>query len=323
MDTELLKKLRKITDEEQMILDGCKSISPELYTDVSDLKSTFTIDSGRLLEKGCLIEVRPHTRFIRFPKHTHNYIEMVYMCSGSTNHILNDSDCLTLQEGDLLLMGRGTTQEILPAGPGDIAVNFIIQPEFFSKPLAMLENGNPLRDYIISCLYGEVPGSDYLYFKAGNILPVQNLLENMIWTLFRKNTRSNLINQVTMGLLLMNLSLFADNPAVSRTSDSFNRDLVFICLRYIETDYRDGSLTDLAAKIKQPAYSVSRLLKKYTGKTFKELLINRKLEQAAYLLRETTLPTEAVMNEIGYNNSSFFHNSFRKRYGCTPAEFRR
>ena len=67
---------------------------------------------------------------------------------------------------------------------------------------------------------------------------------------------------------------------------------------------------------------VSRLLKKHTSQNFKELLKDRKLLQAAYLLKNTSLPSEAVFHAVGYENSSFFHRIFREKYGKTPREFR-
>ena len=91
MQQELLRHLQKITEEEQAILKGAQDIKKELYTSHKD----FVIDSQKLLQKGRLIEIRPHTRFVHFPKHRHNYVEMVYMCSGSTTHIINDKEQIT------------------------------------------------------------------------------------------------------------------------------------------------------------------------------------------------------------------------------------
>ena len=74
MHEELIRELSVITEEEQHILDGRKEIDPQLYTEKKDM----VIDSKKLLQKGKLIQVRPHTRFVHFPKHTHNYIEVIY-----------------------------------------------------------------------------------------------------------------------------------------------------------------------------------------------------------------------------------------------------
>lgn len=95
MKQELLDFLRKITPEEQVILDNGSGIQQELYTS----QKAFVVDSRRLLEKGRLIELRPHTRFAHFPQHRHNYVEMVYQCAGSALHIVNHGgqrDTLTL-----------------------------------------------------------------------------------------------------------------------------------------------------------------------------------------------------------------------------------
>ena len=68
MHQELLRELSVITEEEQRILDGRQEIDPQIYTEKKDM----VIDSGKLLQRRKLIQVRPHTRFGHFPEHTHN-----------------------------------------------------------------------------------------------------------------------------------------------------------------------------------------------------------------------------------------------------------
>ncbi|MDE7342329.1 MAG: AraC family transcriptional regulator [Lachnospiraceae bacterium] len=317
MQQELLAQLQKISEEEQAILDGRQDVQKELYTSGRG----FVIDSRKLLRKGRLIEIRPHTRFVHFPRHSHNYVEMVYMCSGSTTHIINDKERIILQEGDLLFLNQNATQEILPAGKNDIAVNFIILPEFFDHAFSMIERENILHDFLISVLSQDSSLSSYLHFQAKEILPVQNLIENMIWTLLHKKAGTNTINQTTMGLLFLNLSMFADTINQD-DPNQYEQNLVFSVLKYIETHYKNGSLTEVAEELKQPAYFISRLLKKYTDSNFKELLQQRKLQQAAYLLSQTPLTVDAVMENIGYDNSSYFYRKFREKYGCSPRKYR-
>ena len=125
MHQELIRELAMITDEERRILEGKQEIDPQLYTE----KKEMVVDSAKLLKKGKLIQVRPHTRFVHFPAHTHNYIEVIYMCQGTTTHIVNGNQ-VVLEQGDLLFLNQNAVQEILPAGEYDIAVNFIVLPEF-------------------------------------------------------------------------------------------------------------------------------------------------------------------------------------------------
>lgn len=317
MRAVLLEQLSKITPEEQEILNGHTEIRQELYTS----RKEFVVDSERLLERGRLIEIRPHTRFTHFPRHRHNYVELVYMCAGTTTHIINQHEQITLQEGDLLFLNQDSTHEILPAGERDIAVNFIILPEFFAQPISMVERENVLRDFLISTLAGETGLASFLHIPAKGIIPVENLMESMIWTLIDRRTGMNTINQTSMGLLLMNLSMFADT--INRDDpNQREQNLVFSSLKYIESHFRHGTLSELCETLHEPTYYISRLLKKRTGSHFKELLQQRKLQQAAYLLANTTLTVDAILESIGYDNSSYFYNRFRERYGCSPKEYR-
>ena len=133
MHQELIRELAMITDEERRILEGKQEIDPQLYTE----KKEMVVDSAKLLKKGKLIQVRPHTRFVHFPAHTHNYIEVIYMCQGTTTHIVNGNQ-VVLEQGDLLFLNQNAVQEILPAGEYDIAVNFIVLPEFFNTACSMI-----------------------------------------------------------------------------------------------------------------------------------------------------------------------------------------
>ncbi len=317
MRKELLDRLKMVTAEEQAILRGRKKVNQELYTSRRD----FIIDSRLLLQKGQLIQVRPHTRFVHFPKHRHNYVEMVYMCCGSTTHIINGTDRITLFEGDLLFLNQHATQEILPAAVDDIAVNFILLPEFFDRTLVMLERENVLRDFLVSSLSTDSTRSAYLHFRAKDIVPVQNLIENLIWTQFSGKSGTNTLSQLTMGLIFMNLSQFSESIN-QNDPNQYEQSLVFSVLKYIESHYKSGTLSEISAELKQPDYYVSRLLKKYTKSNFKDLLQQRKLQQAQWLLTQTSLPVDAVLTAIGYSNSSYFYRCFRSKYGMSPTQYR-
>ena len=56
---------------------------------------------------------------------------------------------------------------------------------------------------------------------------------------------------------------------------------------------------------------------------FKQLLQERKLQQAAYLLSQSSLSVEQIMEAIGYSNSSYFYNSFKVKYNDTPRDYRK
>lgn len=317
MNKDLLEKLMPISEEEQAILDGKQDVQKDLYTSRKD----FVVDSGLMLEKGKLIDIRPHTRFVHFPMHKHNYVEIIYMCSGSTTHIINGHTTVKLETGELLFLNQNATQEIMPAGKDDIAVNFIILPEFFDRAFLMMEDESILRDFLVGSLKEKSGLVDYLHFQVRDILPIQNLVENLIYSLVNKQAGSRNINQTTMGLLFILLQHQSDR--INRSDpNQYEQNLIFTILKYVEDNYKTATLTELSEITGQPDYYISKLVKKHSGYTFKNLLQTRRLNQAAFLLSTTMLPVEDIITLVGYDNTSYFHRIFREYFHMTPKVYR-
>lgn len=316
MNQEILDRLGIITDEEREIINGRTEIDRNRYTEGREL----VIDSKKMLEHGKMISIRPHTRFVHFPKHKHNYIEVIYMCKGETAHYI-DGEKVVLKTGELLFLNQHATQEILPAGEEDIGINFIILPEFFDTAFEMMgEEENLLRDFLVGCLCFDPRYASYLHFQVADVLPVQNLVENMVWTLLSDQPNKRSINQVTMGLLFLQLMHYTDK--ISHTSESFEQKLIFQVLTYIDENYKDGELTELSALLNYNIYWLSRAIKRLTGRTYKELLQVKRLNQASVLLLNTRLSVTDISIAVGYDNTSYFHRIFRNYYGMSPKEYR-
>lgn len=316
MNAEIIEQLSVITEEEQKILDGQKNINKTIYTKKKEL----VIESEHFLQKGKLIQVRPHTRFVHFPKHRHNYVEVIYMCKGTTTHIIDGNE-VVLEEGDLLFLNQNATQEILPAGETDIAINFIILPQFFDTAFEMIgADDNLLRDFLVGSLCEDSRRTSYLYFHVADVLPIQNLMENMIWSLLNNQMNKRSCNQLTMGLLFLHLLNHIEKMETG--GKAYHQEFEVTVLNYIETHYRDGSLSELAELMGYSVYWLSHEIKKRTGKTYKELVQTKRMNQAAYMLTSSRVSVAEIIQKVGYDNTSYFHRKFKERYGVSPKEFR-
>lgn len=317
--SELINKLRKITPEEKSILEG-KGIDKSIYMSTSSKGAIDVVDFSYLTEKGKLIDIRPHTRFVHFPKHKHNFAELVYMCEGKTTHIIGDKR-IELCEGELLFLSQNSIQEILPAGENDIAVNLIIRPQFFEKVLKLLGSTNNLiSEFLIGCLGGNT-SADFLHFKVSGILPVQNLMENMIWSLTNNQPNKRSINETTMSLLFMQLLNLTDKIDIGK--DSPEEKIFIKVLDYIEKNYRDGSLSALSDELGIEISALSRVIKKISGLTFTELMKKKRLNQACWLLKNTKFSIDEIALNVGYENKSYFYRIFEEIYGKTPSAYRK
>ena len=313
MDQEIFQYLSEITEEEKQILSGKRQIDRELYMD----GSRDVISGDKLLEKGKQIAIRPHTRFIHFPEHTHDYVEMIYMCQGSTRHIINGIPIL-LKQGELLMLGQHARQEIEEAAERDIAVNFIVRPAFFQGILSFLgSEETPLRRFVLNSLSGHSDTS-FLYFQVADILPVQNLIENLLYTMIHDHNNRRGIYQMTMGLLMAELLEHTESLRFSSRED----EVIVDGLRYIEEHYSSGTLTELSQLTHYDFNALSRLIKKRTGRTYTELVQEKRLSQAAWLLRNTDQRVDEIALQTGYENISYFHRLFNARFGCSPRQYR-
>ncbi len=313
---EILSALSEVTEEEKRVTEnGAGSIDRGIYTGSGE----FVVDSAKLLEKGKLIQLRPHTRFVRFPKHRHNYIEMVYMCRGKTTHIVNGKT-VELGEGEILLLSQSSVQEIMPAGAEDIAVNFIILPEFFSSNLSLLAGESVLGEFLTDCLTKGNDFSSYLHYKVADVVPIQNLVENMLFTLIKPQLFGRHILESTMSLLF--LQLMNNTGSIKNSKSDYDKKLVLHALDYIEKNYADASLSQLASELNQTVFIMSRLIKQYTGATYNELVKTKRLYQASYLLSHTKTDIASVAAAVGYENRSYFYRIFKEKFGVTPKQYR-
>lgn len=317
MKAEIIKKLSAISPEESKILEE-PTINKKLYTD----DDSFVIDSKHMLQKGKLIDIRPHTRFADFPLHSHNYVEIIYMCSGSTIHNIEGTQELVLNEGELLLLGKNTSHSIKRAEKSDIAVNFIVLPQFFDYALELIGGDNVLGQFLLGSLRGRSNGVDYLYFKVAGIDVVQNLIENLVLSLLNHEPNYKLINKVTMGLLFLQLLNHTENLGITGGTGGANL-LLFEVLREIEENYKSASLTFIAKSHRISTAYLSKVVSDNTGFTYKELLQEKRLNKAEYFLLYSSQSVSSIIENVGYSNSTYFFRIFKERFGVSPKEYRK
>lgn len=314
MREELMAQLRQVTPEEERLLAGGQ-LERELYGS----RRGFTMDSDKLLARGKLIAVRPHTRFVAFPAHSHNYIEIMYMCSGQTVHTINGGPPLTLRAGELLFLNQHARHQVERAGMGDVGVNFIVLPPFFDYALELTGTDNVLGNFLLGGLRrggGEISS---LHFKVAGAAQVQNLVENLLWSLVESQPNARRITQATMGLLLLQL---LNHVGELSSRGEVPGGVVLAALREIEENYREADLTRLADERHVSLSYLSSAVRQATGRTFKDLLREKRLAKAEQLLRETKLPVEDIIAAVGYENTSYFYRRFRERFGMSPKEYR-
>lgn len=91
----------------------------------------------------------------------------------------------------------------------------------------------------------------------------------------------------------------------------------------VEKNYaRDASLETVASQVFISPCYLSVIFKKETNITFKNYLIQTRIEKAKELLEKTDLKIYDIAEKVGYNNTRYFSELFQRICGKTPSQYR-
>jgi YesN/AraC family two-component response regulator len=113
------------------------------------------------------------------------------------------------------------------------------------------------------------------------------------------------------------------NEGFQETSPNANSRRIKEIFDYMNKNFRnDISLNDISHLVNMHEVSLSRFIKKRTGKNFIDCLNEIRIGQVCRLIIDTTQSISEIAYTCGFNNISYFNRVFKKKKGCTPKEFR-
>ncbi len=117
---------------------------------------------------------------------------------------------------------------------------------------------------------------------------------------------------------------------LGRTIASVNRDCILgqgyadKIPYFINREFKNRvSIANLAGFLSLSVSRTSRLVKLHTGKTFPELLAEKRVEHARFMLENSFFNMEMLSQQCGFSEPSYFFRIFKKLQKITPAEYRR
>lgn len=313
---DILEKLLAFTDEEIDNLNGKSNIDKSIYLD----PFSNVVDYNKLINDTSQIAVRKHVRFIDYPLHKHNYLELMYVYQGSMTHYIDGNE-MVIKQGEIMLLNQNIEHSIKFAGEDDIIFNFIIPPLFLTFLSSLLEEDNLLSHFLFESLFSYSNDGEYMKFNVSDNEEIKNQIETVITSIYQPSINRQVTLKLEIGLLLVSLMNSPEKIEVY-SSNSYDKVLSSSIIKYIALNYEEGSLSELSKQLHQPDYKISKIIKKMTGKTFKQLVQETRLHKACEYLKNTDMPVYMIMNKVGYENLSFFYRIFKEKYKVTPQEYR-
>lgn len=316
MNTALIQMFMPHTAEEERLLCG-EPLKKDTYTD----RGAFVVEGKKFFTPRQMISLRQHTRFVNFPEHRHDYVEMMYVLSGEVVHDMPDGLAIHLRAGEVLLINRHAAHGIRRCGEEDIAVNFIIQPAFFEIVPELIGMHNVLGHFLLDALRDDEKAVSYLHFRIADNAAIQLLMHSIIYSLVQEKPAGMLVRRTEMALLFLHL---LSQPECMQLPGDTQRENLYVIemLQEIRVRFNSFALKDFAQQKHVSSAYLSRVLKEATGKTCTELLQERRIEKAKRLLQETDLSVLEICSAVGYNNSSYFYRIFEAAEGVSPTAYR-
>ena len=316
LSKSIIDNLFTITKEEQDIIAGGNQVDLNYYTESDSL----VFDYKRLIDPSTSLDIRRHTRFVKFPRHKHNYVEMVYVFSGQSKQTLDGKE-LIVNAGEIVILNQLVEHEIEPANYDDIMINFVFRPDFFDYLQSLSQQSNLVFNFLINTIYSNFDNSSYLYFKVADIRSIQEIMAGILTELVKPREMNDILMKLEVGRLLVELLRNIEQcEHISQNNEESN--IVTEAMRYIDKHYQSATLKEFSSLIDVRNYKISRIIKEYTNSTFKEILQAKRISRFKELLTHTDLPLIEISSLVGYENLTHVYDLFERSEKMTPNEYR-
>ncbi len=302
-------------------------IQKETHKNINDLNLPYEFEAipkmpaHSFFEKGDIF-VNKHHRFSAMPAHTHDFLEINYMYSGSCTQYINGQK-IRLETGQLILLDKDIVQEIDYIGEDDILINILVKEESLSTGIitSSIRSQSIVSNFLLNASHKDTSHDHFLVFDATRHEKIHALLKNLIVEGLSEERYRNQSMKLYLSLIFIELTKILQQETLASINVD-NMEIIDI-LSHIEKFYKDLTLSKLAKTFDYNANYLGNKIKHEVGKTFIELVTEKRLNVAHELITETGLPITSISEEIGYENPSYFYKRFKERYQISPLQLRK
>jgi len=307
-----------LTDEEVITI-----LNPILHYKVEN--NLLTLNANMVLLPDENVTISKHHRYIRVPNHKHDFIELIYVYSGSSTQIINGST-VYLTVGQMCLLDTNVVHSIEAAGKNDIIINCLMRKDYFDTSFfSRLSSNNLISNFLVNAIYQSKSHNNYIVFNSGNNYKLMRFMQDLMCEYYENSICAKEIINCYIILIFSELLKIYQNQT-NELSILSKKDCIHSIsdiLEYIENNHSTASLTSTANYFHFHPNYLSALIKKTTGKSYKDIIQEHRFKKACSLLKNTDITIDKISSDIGYNNLNFFYKKFKILYGVTPSEYRK
>lgn len=243
--------------------------------------------------------------------HNHDFYEIFYVMDGKVMHYVNNNE-VELTLGDMVILRPSDTHK------------FVKLKEFSGTRRDLLFKKS-VFEKACNCFYPE-----FLEKLKSTYLPIKfrltseqisrlEYLSSKIHALFDADAEKS---RVYVKLLISTI-IETYLESLSEKSENYPLWLKQLISVLNEVRYLNTPINEYLGRFNYNKPYMRRVFKEYTGVTISSYYLNVKLKYADMLLRTTNSTINVVAEKCGFNSNTYFFREFKKKYGFTPAKYRK
>jgi AraC-like DNA-binding protein len=268
-------------------------------------------------EMVCVYKGRRYTE----PFHRQEFFFFNFAYSGDYDALSAEHDNrITIREGDCYIgqpysgyaiRGRGDQEAVI--------VGVLIRKEvFFREYLGILSADKAMYRFFLEPRKNRF-ADEFIRLTFPDEAPVWPLLDVMMREYVRSEeageARSEALKTLAASLMIYTAAQYHRQYGSGEDMSTAEK-MVY----YIESHSEKVTLADLSSEFGYHPNYISSMLRSETGRSFSEILLEKRMEKAEILLRNTDMTVESVAETIGYGNTGNFYKAYRSYFGTTPRE---
>lgn len=289
------------------------------------MESEITYEYKDFLENGMKFTAYRNTFVGESTVHKHNFLELIYVISGSAVHYIDDTE-YKVTKGDLLLIDTDQTH-FHKSETGVLFADMVLLPEFISENLYSTHTAIDIFAYY---LYNSeqfstngLPRTPLIRFKGNDLIAADAIVNAMCDEILNRGSNYAEIVSSYLNILFYMIIRNIETTNSDRVMNDI-RDIIPGIIDYIEKHASSQiSMNKMAKKyFYSPAY-FSRAFKKNFGVSFSAYVQSVRVQKVIELLDCTTLSVEEISEKIGYHDKRELNRAFKNVTGTTPGEYRK
>lgn len=249
--------------------------------------------------------------------HRHDFFYFNYTYQGEYDSVSFKYDNrITIHEGELYAGQPFAGHALCVHDDNETTIiGVLIQKEaFYRSFLPMLSANTKFFHFLLDPATDQC-SDEYIHFKIEDDCNIRVLLEMMVLEYANRQEDTQSVLKPLVLSFLMQIARQYILVKDKTEGDSLSDKIV----RYMGEHFDTVTLKDIAKYFSYHPNYISTLLRRETGKSFSELLLEHRMQRAVLLLKGTNLSIEEISIMLGY--SSNFYKVFREYYKMSPREY--